>query len=148
MRGYLKMAGSSTDAVEMLAGVPYFEGLGEKSLKTIAREGKVISYENGKVIVGEGGAGAGFYLILDGRVEVRKGTKALATLGKGQFFGEMALIDGGPRSADVIAVAPTKCWVLVSWGFAGILRSHPDIALPMLKELVKRLRAAQSSPAS
>jgi len=132
----------------MMADVPYFEGLSEKTRKAIADEGKVISYDVGKMIVGEGGAGVGFYLILDGKVEVRKGGRKLATLGKGQFFGEMSVIDGQPRSADVVAVSPTRCWVLVSWSFAGLLKSHPDMALPMLKELVKRLRAAQSSPAS
>jgi len=105
-------------------------------------------YDAGKTIVGEGGAGIGFYLVLEGRVEVRKGEKVLATLEKGQFFGEMSVIDGQPRSADVVAVSPTKCWVLVSWSFAGLLKGHPEIALPMLKELVRRLRAAQSAPAS
>ena len=132
----------------MMAGVPYFEGLSEKTLKAIASEGKVIAYDAGKTIVGEGGAGIGFYLVLEGRVEVRKGEKVLATLEKGQFFGEMSVIDGQPRSADVVAVSPTKCWVLVSWSFAGLLKGHPEIALPMLKELVRRLRAAQSAPAS
>jgi len=136
------------EAAEMMAGVPYFEGLSEKTLKAIASEGKVIAYDAGKTIVGEGGAGIGFYLVLEGRVEVRKGEKVLATLEKGQFFGEMSVIDGQPRSADVVAVSPTKCWVLVSWSFAGLLKGHPEIALPMLKELVRRLRAAQSAPAS
>jgi len=143
------MGGSGVpDAVKMIADVPYFEGLNEKTRKAIAGEGKIISYDSGSMVVDEGGAGVGFYLILDGKVEVRKGGKILATLGKGQFFGEMSLIDGLPRSADVVTVAPTKCWVLVSWTFAGLVKAHPEMALPMLKELVKRLRAAQSSAAS
>ena len=138
----------ASDAAALMGTVPYFEGLNEKTRRDIANEGKVISYEAGKMIVGEGGAGLGFYLVLDGKVEVRKGTKVLATLGRGQFFGEMSLIDGQPRSADVFAVTPARCWVLVSWNFAGLLKAHSEVALPMLKELVKRLRAAQSSPAS
>ena len=143
------MAGPGTaDTASMLAGVPYFDGLNEKTRKAIAGEGRVISYDSGKTIVDEGGSGVGFYLVLDGKVEVRKGEKVIAELGKGQFFGEMSLIDGQPRSADVVAVAPTVCWVLVSWNFAGILKSHPEVALPMLKELVRRLRVAQGSTAS
>ena len=138
----------ASDAVEMMAGVPYFEGLSDKALKAIANEGKVISYEAGRTIVDEGGAGVGFYLVLEGKVEVRKGGKVLATLGKGQFFGEMSVIDGQPRSADVVAVTASRCWVLVAWSFAGMLKGHPEIALPMLKELVRRLRAAQTAPAS
>jgi CRP/FNR family transcriptional regulator, cyclic AMP receptor protein len=143
------MAGSGApDAVGLLATVPYFEGLSDKTRKSVAKEGKVLTYDGGKVIVGEGGAGVGFYLILDGKVEVRKGGRVLATLGKGQFFGEMSVIDGLPRSADVVAVAPTKCWALSAWSFAGLVKAHPELALSMLKELVKRLRSTQSTPAS
>ena len=141
------MAGPS-DTVAALAGVPFFEGLGEKTLKSIASSGKEISYKDGNKIVDEGVSGVGFYLILDGKAEVRKGSRVLATLGKGQFFGEMSLIDGQPRSADVVAAAPTRCWALTTWAFSGLLKDHPEIALPMLKEMVKRLRAAQSSESS
>jgi len=140
------MAGS--DATSMIASVPFFSGLDEKKRKNVASLGKELSYKPGDKMVDEGTTGVGFYLILDGKAEVRKGTKVLATLGKGQFFGEMSLIDEQPRSADVVAVAPTKCWALTSWAFAGLVKTNPDIALLMLKELVKRLRAAQSSPTS
>ena len=143
------MAGpGASEVAEMMAGVPYFDGLSDKTRKAIAKEGRVISYEAGRTIVDEGGAGVGFYLVLEGKVEVRKSGRVLATLGKGQFFGEMSVIDGQPRSADVVAVTATQCWVLVSWNFAGMLKGHPEVALPMLKELVRRLRAAQSAPAS
>ena len=140
------MAGS--DAISMIASVPFFSDLNEKKRKAIAAEGRELSYKAGDKMVDEGTTGVGFYLILDGKAEVRKGNRVLATLGKGQFFGEMSLIDEQPRSADVVAVAPTKCWALTSWAFAGLVKTNPDIALLMLKELVKRLRAAQASPTS
>ncbi len=89
--------------------------------------------------------GVGFYLILDGKAEVRKKGKVLASLQKGQFFGEMSLIDEQPRSADVVAVAPTRCWALSSWSFSSIVKTNPEIAMSMLKEMVKRLRTSQSS---
>ena len=92
--------------------------------------------------------GVRLYLILDGTTEARKGGKALAKRGKGQFFGEMSLIDGAPRSADVFAMAPTTCWVLSSWAFEGLVKSNPEIALVMLKEMAKRLRSALGTPAS
>jgi len=136
------------DVASVLAGVPFFEGLSQKTLKSIASSGKELSFKEGSAIVSEGGMGLGFYLILDGKAEVRSKSKVLATLGKGQFFGEMALIDEKPRSADVIAVAPTRCWTLTTWAFSGLLKAHPEMAISMLKELVKRLRAAQSSAAS
>jgi len=141
------MAGS-TDATSMLGSVPIFSGLDEKRRKSVASEGKELSYKAGDVIVGEGAMGVGFYLMLEGRAEVRKGSRVLARLERGQFFGEMSLIDEQPRSADVIAATPTKCWVLSSWAFNGFVKSNPEVALVMLKEVVKRLRAAQSSPTS
>jgi CRP-like cAMP-binding protein len=134
------------DATTLIANIPFFQGLNEKTCKAIARAGKELSYKAGDSIVDEGSMGVGFYLILEGRAEVRKGKKLLATLERGQFFGEMSLIDKQPRSADVVAVAPTRCWALTAWSFTGLVETHPEMALSMLKELVKRLRAAQSSP--
>jgi CRP/FNR family transcriptional regulator, cyclic AMP receptor protein len=141
------MAGTA-DINSMIGSVPFFGGLQEKTRKAVVSQGKEMSYKAGDSIVDEGTMGVGFYLILDGKAEVRKGGKILATLGKGQFFGEMSLIDEQPRSADVVAVAPTKCWALTSWAFSALVKSHPEIALSMLKEMVKRLRAAQNLPTS
>jgi CRP-like cAMP-binding protein len=130
----------------MLGAVPFFSTLDAKKRKALASEGRTKSYKAGDLVVGEGDTGVGFYLILDGKAEVRKGGRVLATLGKGQFFGEMSLIDNEPRSADVMAAAPTTCWALTSWAFAALVKEDPEVALLMLKEVVKRLRAAQSSP--
>ena len=138
------MAGAP-DAATLIGNVPFFAGLDEKKRKSIASQGKEISYKAGDSVVDEGTMGVGFYLILDGKAEVRKAGKVLASLGKGQFFGEMSLIDEQPRSADVVAVVPTRCWALSAWAFSSIVKTHPEIPLMMLKEMVKRLRAAQSS---
>ncbi len=124
----------------MIRGASLFSGLKEKQLKTIVDAGKELSYEAGRVIVKEGEMGVGFYLILDGSVEVRRGTRVLSKLGTGQFFGEMALLDRQPRSADVVATSPTKCYVLTAWAFAALVRSQPEMALNMLRELTARLR--------
>ena len=139
---------SPADAASLLATVPIFGALDDKKRKSMASSGKEFSYKDGDTIVDEGAMGVGFYMILDGSTEVRKGGKVLAELGKGQFFGEMSLIDGSPRSADVVAVAPTKCWTLSSWAFEALVKSYPEIALTMLKEMAKRLRGAQASPTS
>ncbi|HZW85323.1 MAG TPA: cyclic nucleotide-binding domain-containing protein [Nitrososphaerales archaeon] len=141
------MAGA-TDAASMLGSVPFFSGLDEKKRKSLASQGKEMSYKPGDTIVDEGTMGVGFYLVLDGKAEVRKGSKVLASLGPGQFFGEMSLIDESPRSADVVAVSPTKCWALTAWAFNATVKTNPEVALMMLKEMVKRLRSAQSSAVS
>ncbi len=139
------MAGSP-DASFMIGSVPFFASLDDKHRKAMVSQGKELSYKAGDTIVNEGTMGVGFYMILDGKAEVRKGSKVLATLSKGQFFGEMSLIDEQPRSADVVAVQPTKCWAITSWAFSALVKTHPEMALGMLKEMVKRLRTAQSSP--
>ena len=141
------MAGPA-DTASLLATVPFFANLDEKRRKAMASGGKERTFGQGDKIVDEGVTGVGFFLILDGSTEVRKGGKVLAKLGKGQFFGEMSLIDGSPRSADVVATSPTTCWVLTSWAFEGLVKSNPEIALVMLREMAKRLRTAQSNPAS
>lgn len=137
-----------SDAASMMGSVPFLSGLDDKKRDNVASQGKELSYNAGDTIVDEGAMGVGFYLVLEGKAEVRKQGKVLATLGKGQFFGEMSLIDEQPRSADVVAVAPTRCWALTSWAFNSIVKANPEIALKMLKEVVKRLREAQSSPTS
>jgi len=139
---------AAPDAASMLGTVPFFSNLDVKKRKSLVSQGKEMTFKAGDAVVREGSLGVGFYLILDGKAEVRKGERVLATLGRGQFFGEMSLIDELPRSADVIALSPTKCWALTSWAFAGLVKTNPEIALQMLKEMVKRLRAAQSSPTS
>jgi len=139
---------SSSDASSMIGSVPFFSNLNSRNRKTLLAQGKEMSYKTGSTIVAEGDTGVGFFLILDGKAEVRKKGKLLATLSRGQFFGEMSLIDDLPRSADVIALQPTKCWAITAWSFASVIKEHPELALSMLKEVVKRLRAAQSSPTS
>ena len=141
------MAGNP-DAGTMIGSVPFFSNIDDKARKALLANGKEMTYKPGDTIVTEGTTGVGFFLILDGSAEVRKKGKVLATLSKGQFFGEMSLIDDMPRSADVVALQPTKCWAITSWSFASLLKVHPELAVGMLKEVVKRLRAALSSPTS
>lgn len=126
---------------EMLRDVPLFSSFTDKHLQAVAKTAKEVEFEAGKPIVKEGDRSkVGFFLILEGQVEVRKGGKVLSRLGSGQFFGEMAVLDGQPRSADVVAVAPTKCLVLASWDIKALITTYPDIALEIIGELTRRLR--------
>jgi len=131
--------------LEKLHSVPLFSGLKEKQLKSILASGKQQSYAEGRVIVREGEAGLGFYLILEGGVEVKRKGRAVAKLGSGNFFGEMSLLDSNPRSSDVVAVAPTTCLALSSWDFQGLVESHKEIAMNLLKTLVHRLRESDKA---
>jgi CRP/FNR family transcriptional regulator, cyclic AMP receptor protein len=136
----MKPSGSDTSAiVEMLQKAPLWSGLTEKELKVIARSFKELKYESGDIIVRKGEAGVGFYLIAEGTAEVRSDGKVLSKLGPGQFFGEMSILDGQPRSADVVALEPSRCLALTSWSFKSIVSNHPKMALKLLQESVRRM---------
>jgi CRP/FNR family cyclic AMP-dependent transcriptional regulator len=131
--------------VVMLRKVSLFAGLKDKQLRSIASGGKESSYSAGQTIIEEGKSGVGFYLIVDGKVSVRKGKKVLAELGSSEFFGEMSLFDRQARSATVEAVTDTKCLVISAWSFIALVRTDPDIAVNMMKELAGRLRLSNKA---
>ncbi len=126
---------------EMLGKTWLWLGLSRRDLESIVNASKERNYESGERIVKKGESGVGFYLILEGSVEITSNGTTLSKLGEGQFFGEMSLLDDQPRSADVVAIEPTRCLVLSEWGFTGLVSSHPRIAMKMLQELARRLRA-------
>lgn len=127
---------------KMLSGVPLFAGLKGKQLKSVASAfSKERSYDSGEVIEKEGGSAVAFYLITGGSVEIRKGEKLVTKLGRGQFFGEMALIDKQPRSATVLsAESGTKALVMPIWNFKAAVETDPKVAMGVMKELARRLR--------
>jgi len=103
------------------------------------------TFESGHTIVSKGEGGIGFYLILEGAVEVRSNKKTLSRLGPGQFFGEMSVLDNQPRSADVVAVERSRVLVLSAWSFRSLISDNPRIAFKMLQEFVRRLRDTDKS---
>jgi CRP-like cAMP-binding protein len=123
-----------------LAMVPLFSGLSEKELMEIVAVGSEVSFAPGKTILKQGEPGLSFLLVLEGKVEVRKGGKKVATTGPGGFFGEMTVFDDKPRSADVVAVEPTRCFGITNWSFIPMLRNNPDVAIGIIDELVRRMR--------
>ena len=133
---------------DILASASLFSELSRRDLKRLAAATITRAYKKGEVIVKEGELAVAFYLITKGRVNVMRGGEgerqtALASLGPGEFFGEMALLDSYPRSASVIAAEDTECLVLSRWDFLAELRSNPFIAVQMLPVLSRRLRNLQ-----
>jgi len=143
-----KLTPEKTRLVGMLARVPLFAGLGEKELKEVVQSGREVDFESGKMIMKQGEPGLGFMLVLEGKVEIRKGGKMVATTGPGGFFGEMTVFDDKPRSADVVAVKPTKCFGITNWSLTPVLEGNPTIAIGIIKELVRRLRRLEESPSN
>ncbi len=137
---------ASSEAVKFLKKTPLFAQFSEKELEAPFSTAKVREFDAGSTIVREGDpAGIGFYLVLEGQVEVRKGQRTLAKLGAGDYFGEMALLTDAPRSADVVAVQKTKCLMITRWELRSIISSYPDVALKMMGELARRLSATNQA---
>lgn len=136
---------------DQLAAVPLFSQLPRKDLTRLGRAVVERHYKKGDVIVKEGESAVAFFIITKGRVEVSKGSgtkkRKLAELGPGNVFGEMALLDGGPRDATVKALEDTDCLVLSRWDFVAELRTNPQMAVAMLPILSRRLREAQGEAA-
>lgn len=130
---------------DMLASVPLFEGLSPKELRHIHRMGKEVDFAAGKVVVKEGASAVGFHLILEGKARISIKGRSRATLGPGDFFGELSLIDRGPRTATVSAETPLRTLSLVSWEFLPLLESQPSMARKILLVMCRRLREVDKS---
>ena len=132
--------------VDRLGEVAIFRALDQKELERIARAGKEVHFEPGKVVAEQDGGAAGFHLILDGEVSVDVSGRERARLRSGQYFGEMSLIDGKPRSATVRAEQPTTTFALTAWQFLPLLDEYPSISRALLVELSGRLRRVEEDP--
>jgi CRP/FNR family transcriptional regulator len=123
-----------------LVRVPLFEGISYESMNKLAAAAGEQDYAAGQFIVRQGQIGTGLYVVIDGSVRVLRGSDALATLGEGEFFGELAVIDQEPRSASVQAVTDTRCLALASWDLLQLLQSDSTLSLNLIRGLVARIR--------
>ena len=130
----------------LLARVPLFEGLSKKELRSIAKELQEETFNEGQDIVTAGKAGGRFYLIVDGRAKVIKGDRTrTTTLGPGDYFGEMSIIDKGPRSATVRAESYVRALSIASWNFLSVLEENFSIARKIMETLSARIRESDKS---
>ena len=130
------------DVVTQLSQVPLFSDCSRRDLRTIARVVKDIDHREGTVIAREGEPGVGLFVIVEGTADVTIGGKRKARLGPGDFFGEIALLDGGPRTATVTATSDVQLLGLTEWVFRGLMQEHPAIAVKTLQQMASRLRNA------
>jgi CRP/FNR family transcriptional regulator, cyclic AMP receptor protein len=124
--------------------VPLFANLGEEDLETLANQMKERTFREGAAVTSEGLGGAGFFVIVEGNANVSVGSEQRGTLGPGDHFGEMALIDEGMRSATITAATDLRCYGLTAWEFRPFVEEHPQIAWALLQTLTRRLREAQA----
>jgi len=128
--------------LDHLAEVPLFSGASRKDLQAIARASDEIDVKAGRVLVEQGRLGHEFFLILDGKASVRRNNRKVAELGTGQYFGELSLLDKGPRDATVVADTDMKLLVLGQREFLGVLDDVPTLSYKLLRIMAHRLREA------
>ena len=133
--------------VELVQGVPLFEGLNQRELRDLASTMKERTFREGQTIAVEGQSGIGFFIIAEGTATVSQGGEDRATLGPGDHFGEIALIDDGVRTASVTADSQLKAYGLTSWEFRPLVESNATIAWKLLRTMATRLREAERRPA-
>jgi CRP-like cAMP-binding protein len=125
-----------------LARLPLFAGISEESMGRLVSVAGEQEFSPGQFLLRQGQVGSGAYVIVEGSVSVVRGTDELATLGPGEFVGELAVIDQQPRFASVQAVEPTRVVAIASWDLLALLESDPALSLNLIKGLVARVRLA------
>src|SRR5262245_1544491 len=130
---------------DVLRGMPLFAAIPKRHVRKIASLTKEVRFAKGAAIVREGDRGDAFFVILDGTATVvQPGGLPTIELGPGDHFGEIALIDGGERTATVRAQTEVYCLLLPGGPFMKVVRSEPEIAVALLKQLAGRVRDLQA----
>jgi CRP-like cAMP-binding protein len=125
--------------VELIAGVPLFSRCSKRQLRAIAALADEIERPSGRVLAREGTLGLEFFVIVDGAAEVRRGSRRVALLGAGDFFGEIALVTRTPRTATVTLIEPSTLLVMAERDFDTLLKDDPQIQARILRALGDRL---------
>ena len=130
---------------DALARCPFFEGLSRGELLELAKVTEDMEVEAGKVLTREGQSGSEFFVIVDGEVSVTKDGQEIRTLGPGDFFGEIALLEDTPRTATVVAKTPLRFFVLTRQSFRSMLAHQPELERKVLAALEERVRATSEN---
>jgi CRP-like cAMP-binding protein len=128
---------------DLLAGVPLFSRLSGRHLRRLAEHADVVSFREGEAVVKEGRAGGTFYVVLEGEAKVVRRGRTLGLLGPGEFFGEISLLDGGPRTADVVASTPLVAIRIFKEAFDRMLLEERGVAAKILAVVARRLRDSE-----
>jgi CRP/FNR family cyclic AMP-dependent transcriptional regulator len=125
---------------DLLSAARLFDGVDAEGMDRIAAVAVEVEFPAGHVINRLGEIGTGFFVVVSGGVRVVREGAEVAKLGPGDFFGELSVLDGRPRIAQVIADGPTTCLAIATWDFESVLMAQPRVALAILRGLAGRLR--------
>jgi CRP/FNR family transcriptional regulator, cyclic AMP receptor protein len=129
----------SNSKVDLIKGVPLFAAASKHELAEIASIADEIDLPEGKVLIAEGDTGREFFVLIEGTAEVARGGKKVATIGPGDFFGEIALISKTPRNATITTSSPVRALVITDRAFRQLLDHSPQIQIGVLTALAERL---------
>jgi len=129
----------------LLGQVPLFEGLSKRHLKKIAEHADEISFREKETIVEADQPGGTFFVIVEGEVKILQNDRVISRAGPGEFFGEISLLDGGPRTASVVADTPVVAVRLFKSSFDKVVREEPGVAAKILAVVAGRLRQAEKT---
>ena len=130
----------SDEVTEALRRVPLFKGMSDKALDRVARIAKEVSHPAGKTVLEEDRSAVGLHLILSGEAQATQAGSVVSTMGPGDYFGEMSLIDGKPRSASVVAKSDLRTLAIPAWNFERLLDENPEMMRALLVTLSERIR--------
>jgi CRP/FNR family cyclic AMP-dependent transcriptional regulator len=137
----------ASDRMELLRRVPLFADLERKELEQIAASLRERRFGAGETVLTEGHAGIGFFVIADGTAKVTVRGEDRATLGRGDYFGEIALIAETERTATVTAETDLECLGLTSWEFRPLVEQNGEIAWKLIQALARKLPQREQRPA-
>ena len=123
----------------LIRKVPLFAKLSRKSLQEVASIADEIDFQKGKELARQGDRGREFFVVLEGEAEVRKDGRRVNTLGKGDFFGEIALVTKMPRTASVTTSSPMRALVITDREFTALLKRSPEVSQGVVEALAERL---------
>ncbi len=130
----------SDEHIETLRKVPLFRGMSDRALKRVAEISKEVTHRDGKAVVEQDRSAVGFHLILSGQADATQGGTVVNTMGPGDYFGEMSLIDGKARSASVVAKGELHTLAIPAWNFNRLLDENPDMMRALLVVMSERIR--------
>jgi CRP-like cAMP-binding protein len=133
--------------VELIRGLPLFELCSKRDLRQIAALAEERRVEAGTELIREGEPGSEFYVVVEGEIEVRRGTTRVATLGEGSFVGEIALLSRSPRTATVVATTSLRVLAIEGKSFVELLDSLPELWLKVARALAERVDADEAAEA-
>ncbi len=131
------VAGASVD---MLQKVPLFAGLDKKELEEIAISMRERRFKAGDTVTQEGAGGVGFFVVQEGEAEVKVGGEVKGSVGPGEYFGEIALINESPRTATLTARTDMLCYGMTPWDFRPLVESNSTIAWKLLTAMAEKMR--------